>query len=86
MAAPPPLASKATLEQAEAARKAHAESLARLGAHAVLVEKAGPGWCVVAHALPDAALGIPAKLATEVAGEVVDVPVKLIRSRMAKPG
>ena len=69
----------ATLKQAGCARDAHADALARCGAHAVGVEQHGApgsdGWVVVAYVDPAGPADLPAQLATTSDGVAVDVPL-----------
>ena len=70
----------ATLQQAEAARKAHADDLASAGAHAVGVEPGDEfghkGFVVVAYAEPGAKVELPETLAAGRSNARVPVVVK----------
>jgi hypothetical protein len=73
-----------TLKQAEAAREQHSDELARLGAHAVGVEKAGTGWVVVAYVEPATTFSAPETISAKLAGREVDVPLMVQREDMFK--
>ena len=74
-----------TLKDAERARKQFSEELAKLGAHAIGVEKGNDGWSVVAHVEPSTAFQAPETLAVKHAGRVVAVPLVVQREDIAKP-
>ena len=77
----------ATLKQAEAARRKHADSLAEAGAHAVGVESgerfAHKGFVVVAYAEQGAKVDLPTMLAIPASKTVV--PVVIERAKRFKP-
>ncbi len=77
----------ATLQQAEAARKAHADDLASAGAHAVGVEPGDEfghkGFVVVAYAEPGAKLQLPKTLV--VGRSSTEVPVVVRRGGKFAP-
>jgi len=78
-----------TLSQANAARAQHADDLAKVGVHAVGVEKRdGFGqeeWVVVAYLDPAATPKLPAALRTTHGGETVDVPLVIERAEPFEP-
>ena len=69
----------ATLDEANNARQKHADDLAKVGAHAVGVEKgeaySQPGWVVVAYTQPGAAVALPDTLTINHQGHDVEVPL-----------
>ena len=77
----------ATLKQAEAARRKHADRLAEAGVHAVGVESGEgfdhEGYVVVAHVEPGADLDLPESLA--VPGSKARVPLVVQRGEMFRP-
>ena len=77
----------ATLHQAEAARRAHADTLARAGAHAVGVESGAQfnqdDYVVVVYAEPGKKLDLPETIAA--GGAKTQVPVVVQRAEKFKP-
>jgi hypothetical protein len=73
-----------TLKQAEAAREQFSDELAKLGAHAIGVEKADAGWAVVAYVEPAKAFDAPVMLAAKHGGREVKVPLVVQREGMFK--
>jgi hypothetical protein len=69
----------ATLKDANQARSQNADDLARIGAHAIGVEKGATfgrkGWVVVAYVDPAESVELPAKLTARLKGAAVDVPL-----------
>ncbi len=76
----------ATLQQAETARRKHADTLARAGAHSIGVESGEAfqhdGYVVVAYAEPGQKLELPDTLAV---GAHTKVPVVIHHAEKFKP-
>ncbi|MCV3243602.1 hypothetical protein ABID19_006629 [Mesorhizobium robiniae] len=79
----------ATLDEANSARQRHADGLAKIGAHAVGVEKGEPygrsGWVVVAYTQPGAAVKLPESLTINHQGNDVDVPLVVQKAEPFEP-
>ncbi|MER9656617.1 hypothetical protein NKJ26_24500 [Mesorhizobium sp. M0152] len=74
----------ATLSQANSARTEHADDLAKVGVHAIGVEKGEnfgrEGWVVVVYVEPGKSHDLPTTLTTNHEGKPVDVPVVIENS------
>jgi hypothetical protein len=77
----------ATRAQADKARAAHADALARKGAHAVGVEDGAAfgkdGFVVVAYVAPGKRVALPATIAAS--ATAAEVPLVVERAEMFKP-
>lgn len=70
----------ATLEDAEAARKAHQDRLAALGAHAIEIQPLGDlsGYELIVHFAKPPLSGVPSSLVTTSAGKTAMVPMRMV--------
>ena len=71
----------ATFEDAEAARKAHQDRLAAMGAHAIEIQQLSDlsGYELIVHFVKPPALGVPSSLVTTNAGKTSMVPVRVVK-------
>jgi hypothetical protein len=70
----------ATFEDAEAARKAHQDRLAAMGAHAVEIQMLDDlsGYELIVHFAEPPAFGVPSSLVTTNAGKTSMVPMRMV--------
>ena len=70
----------ATFEDAEAARKAHQERLAALGAHAIEIQMLDDlsGYELIVHFAAPPPSGVPSSLVTGTAGKTTMVPMRTV--------
>jgi hypothetical protein len=70
----------ATLEEAEAARKAHQHRLAALGAHAIEIQRKSDlsGYELVVHFAIPPSSDVPSSLVTTSAGRTAMVPIRTV--------
>jgi hypothetical protein len=71
----------ATLQDAEAARKAHQDRLAALGAHAIEIQPLGDlsGYELIVHFADVPTAAIPSSLVTTNGGKTSMVPVRMVK-------
>jgi hypothetical protein len=72
----------ATLEDAEAARKAHQVRLAAMGAHAIEIQPLSDlsGYELIVHFAQAPATAVPSSLVTTNAGRTSMVPMRMVTS------
>ena len=72
----------ATLEDAEAARKAHQDRLAAMGAHAIEIQPLSDlsGYELIVHFAERPKVGVPSSLVTTNAGRTSMVPMRVVTS------
>lgn len=79
----------ATLDEANRARQQHADELAKVGAHAIGVEKGDAfgqvGWVVVVYAQGEAEVKLPGALTVQHHGNDVEVPVVIQKAEPFEP-
>ncbi|WP_085026190.1 hypothetical protein [Ensifer aridi] len=79
----------ATLEEANHARQQHADQLAKVGAHAIGVEKGEAfgqaGWVVVVYARGEAEAKMPGALSIQHHGNDIEVPVVVQKAEPFEP-
>jgi hypothetical protein len=70
----------ATLEDAEAARKAHQDRLAAMGAHAIEIQQLSDlsGYELIVHFAETPTLAVPSSLVTTNAGRTCMVPMRMV--------
>lgn len=70
----------ATLEDAEAARKAHQDRLAAMGAHAIEIQMLDDlsGYELIVHFAEPPTFGVPSSLVTTNAGKTSMVPMRMV--------
>jgi hypothetical protein len=70
----------ATFEAAEAARKAHQDRLAAMGAHAIEIQMLDDlsGYELIVHFAEPPTFGIPSSLVTTNAGKTFMVPMRMV--------
>ena len=70
----------ATFEDAEAARKAHQERLAAMGAHAIEIQMLDDlsGYELIVHFVEPPTFGFPSSLVTRNAGKTSMVPMRMV--------
>ena len=70
----------ATLEEAEAARKAHQDRLAAMGAHAIEIQPLSDlsGYELVVHFADPPAVDVPSSLVTTIGGKTLTVPMRTV--------
>jgi hypothetical protein len=70
----------ATLEDAEAARKAHQDRLAAMGAHAIEIQPLSDlsGYELIVHFAVIPATAVPSSLVTTNAGRTSMVPMRMV--------
>lgn len=70
----------ATFEDAEAARKAHQDRLAAMGAHAIEIQMLDDlsGYELIVHFAEPPTLGVPSSLVTTNAGKTSTVPMRMV--------
>ena len=70
----------ATFEDAEAARKAHQDRLAALGAHAIEIQMLDDlsGYELIVHFAEPPPTGVPSSLVTSTAGKTAMVPMRTV--------
>ena len=70
----------ATLEDAEAARKAHQDRLAAMGAHAIEIQPLSDlsGYEIIVHFADPPTIGVPSSLVTTNAGKTFMVPMRMV--------
>jgi hypothetical protein len=70
----------ATFEDAEAARKAHQDRLAALGAHAIEIQMLDDlsGYQLIVHFAEPPASSVPSSLVTTTAGKTCTVPLRTV--------
>jgi hypothetical protein len=70
----------ATLEDAEAARKAHQDRLAAMGAHAIEIQPLSDlsGYELIVHFAERPTFGVPSSLVTTNAGRTSMVPMRVV--------
>jgi len=70
----------ATFEDAEAARKAHQDRLAAMGAHAIVIQMLDDlsGYELIVHFAAPPPSGVPSSLVTTKAGKISMVPLRTV--------
>jgi hypothetical protein len=70
----------ATLEDAEAARKAHQDRLAAMGAHAIEIQPQSDlsGYELVVHFAEPPTFAVPSSLVTTNGGKTSTVPMRIV--------
>ncbi len=70
----------ATLEDAEAARKAHQDRLAAMGAHAIEIQPLSDlsGYELIVHFADPPTIGVPSSLVTTIGGKTLTVPMRMV--------
>jgi hypothetical protein len=70
----------ATFEDAEAARKAHQDRLAAMGAHAIEIQMLDDlsGYELIVHFAEPPTFGVPSSLVTTNAGKTSMVPMRMV--------
>jgi len=70
----------ATLEDAEAARKAHQDRLAAMGAHAIEIQPLSDfsGYELIVHSADPPTAGVPSSLVTTIGGKTLTVPMRMV--------
>ena len=70
----------ATFEDAEAARKAHQDRLAAIGAQAIEIQPLGDrsGYELIVHFADPPTFGVPSSLITTIGGKTLTVPMRMV--------
>jgi hypothetical protein len=70
----------ATFEDAEAARKAHQDRLAAMGAHAIVIQMLDDlsGYELIVHFAEPPSSSVPSSLVTTTAGRTSMVPMRMV--------
>jgi hypothetical protein len=70
----------ATLQDAEAARRAHQDRLAAMGAHAIEIQPLSDlsGYELIVHFAQAPAVAVPSSLVTTIGGKTAMVPMRMV--------
>jgi hypothetical protein len=70
----------ATFEDAEAARKAHQDRLAAMGAHAIEIQPLSDlsGYELIVHFAGPPRFDVPSSLVTTIGGRTLTVPMRMV--------